>query len=209
MLTIANIAVFIHEMRLGDAQLLDFVNKYAVVPGSFMSGEVPFPGKFISLFTSMFMHADILHLAGNMWFLWIFGDAVEGALGRFRFLFLYVVFGITASLIHILSAPALAIPTLGASGALSGVMGAFLVMFPLSRVRMLFLLIIYPIFFEIHAIILLGLWIAWQISSVWHAPVSETLASGGIAWWAHIGGFAAGFLTALFSGKKNKVKKRK
>lgn len=153
----------------------------------------PLQGVFRML-TSMFLHADIMHLFGNMFFLYIFGDNVEDRMGHVKFLIFYIIFGIVADIAHFLIDPVSTIPAIGASGAISGVMGAYVVMFPFSRVR-----VFYRFFMaRLPAIVYLGFWFLLQLLE------SMLPSYTGIAYWAHIGGFLAGMVVALFFRKKRR-----
>lgn len=144
-----------------------------------------------ALLTSMFLHGDWLHLLGNLWFLWIFGNNVEDALGRVRFVGFYLVVGIVAALAHVASVPGSPLPMVGASGAISGVMGAYLVLFPHARVKTLLFLLLFVTILELPAWIYLLYWFGLQL-------VSSALGAGsGVAFWAHIGGFVAGAVAVL------------
>ena len=154
---------------------------------------------FFTLFTSMFMHGGFMHLAGNMLYLWIFGDNIEGALGHFRFILFYFLCGIAAAFTQILSAPDSAIPMIGASGAVSGVLGAYLIFYPRARIRTFVFLGIFITFLRLPAVLLLGFWILGQIIS---AFISNP-GSPGVAWFAHLGGFFMGMLLAPLLKKPN------
>ena len=154
---------------------------------------------FFTLFTSMFMHGGFMHLAGNMLYLWIFGDNIEGALGHFRFILFYFLCGIAAAFTQILSAPDSAIPMIGASGAVSGVLGAYLIFYPHARIRTFVFLGIFITFLRLPAVLLLGFWILGQVIS---AVVSNP-SSPGVAWFAHLGGFFMGMLLAPLLKKPN------
>jgi membrane associated rhomboid family serine protease len=149
-----------------------------------------------TLFTSMFMHGSWMHLIGNMWFLWIFGNNIEDSMGHFRFLGFYLLTGVLASAAHVFSDPASVIPTVGASGAISGVLGAYFLLYPGAKVQTL----VFIKLMWLPAAIFLGLWFVMQLmSSV--APQAE--GGGGVAFWAHIGGFIAGLLLIkLFENKQ-------
>jgi hypothetical protein len=141
--------------------------------------------------TSMFLHGGILHILGNMWFLYIFGDNIEDRIGHFRYLIFYLLCGVVAGLVHLLASWGSKIPTIGASGAIAGVMGGYVVLFPHARVLTLIPIFFFFQFFEIPAFVFLGYWLLIQI-------VSASLRGsdvGGVAWWAHIGGFLAGLIT--------------
>lgn len=154
---------------------------------------------FFTLFTSMFMHGGFMHLAGNMLYLWIFGDNIEGALGHFRFILFYFLCGIAAAFTQILSAPDSTIPMIGASGAVSGVLGAYLIFYPRARIRTFVFLGIFITFLRLPAVLLLGFWILGQVIS---AVVSNP-GSPGVAWFAHLGGFFMGMLLAPLLKKPN------
>ena len=154
---------------------------------------------FFTLFTSMFMHGGFMHLAGNMLYLWIFGDNIEGALGHFRFILFYFLCGIAAAFTQILSAPDSAIPMIGASGAVSGVLGAYLIFYPRARIRTFVFLGIFITFLRLPAVLLLGFWILGQVIS---ASISNP-GSPGVAWFAHLGGFFMGMLLAPLLKKPN------
>jgi membrane associated rhomboid family serine protease len=159
-------------------------------------GEGEWLAALVPLFTSMFLHGGWLHLIGNMWFLWIFGDNVEDTLGSVRYFFFYLLCGLGAGIVHWLSQPASPVPTVGASGAIAGVLGAYAVLFPGARV-----LTLVPVFFviqlvEVPAILLLALWFLLQLLTGAVAPLHGT--SGGVAWGAHVGGFLLGLLAVLF-----------
>lgn len=148
------------------------------------------------VFTSMFLHGSMMHLVGNMLFLFAFGENVENALGGFRFALYYLFWGVVASAAHVFVNPSSAIPTLGASGAIGGVLGCYLLLFPGNRVRVMIPPLIF-VTFAIPAWILLGLWFAWQV----------LLPQAGVANWAHAGGFLAGMVTVLVIGGRAKILK--
>jgi membrane associated rhomboid family serine protease len=154
------------------------------------------PAGWFTLLTSIFLHGSWLHLASNLWTLFIFGDNVEDRLGHGRFLGFYLLSGVVAGLAHSLLAPGSTLPTIGASGAIAGVLGAYFVLFPSARVLTFVPLIILPWLVEIPAFVYLGLWFLMQISSGL-LDLGAAGAFSGIAWWAHIGGFVFGALTAL------------
>ncbi|NNF39070.1 MAG: rhomboid family intramembrane serine protease [Gemmatimonadetes bacterium] len=150
-----------------------------------------------ALVTSMFLHGGWFHLIGNLWFLWIFGNNVEDSMGRFRFVVFYLLVGVIAALAHVAAEPDSALPMVGASGAISGVMGAYLVLFPRARVKTLLVLIVFFTVIELPAFVYLLYWLALQLFS------SAAGASSGVAFWAHIGGFLAGaLLVPLFRRRR-------
>ena len=198
-LILANITVFIYQLgleatlprRAYEALLLSYSTVPARFP-AFLSGQASFEVSCAPLVTSMFLHYGFLHIAGNMLFLWIFGDNVEDFFGHIAYLFFYLVCGVGAGLLHVLFNLHSSIPAVGASGAISGVMGAYMLLHP--RARILTLVFIFP--FPVPAVIFLGLWYVIQFVSGLNALGGG--ASGGVAWWAHIGGFLLGMLlTAL------------
>lgn len=146
---------------------------------------------WLSILTSMFLHGGWLHLIGNMWFLWVFGNNIEDSMGHFRYLVFYLVCGILAALVHIYSEPDSMVPTVGASGAISGIMGAYLVLYPRVRVQTLFWIVIFVKIIAIPAWVVL---IQWFVIQFLYWLTSTGLTSGGIAVWAHIGGFVAGLI---------------
>jgi membrane associated rhomboid family serine protease len=188
----ANVLVFLLEMAGGD----QFIYQWSFIPLAFSSNPA---GEFITLFTSMFMHASWLHLGGNMLYLLIFGDNVEDRFGHFKFLVFYVLTGLAASFAQYIAAPYVDIPNLGASGAIAGVLAAYLLLFPKGRVRVLVVRwIVY-----MPALLVIGAWILLQLISGIGTISSVADSGGGVAYMAHIGGFAAGLLlTLFFRGRK-------
>jgi membrane associated rhomboid family serine protease len=191
-LIVVNVLVFLHEIALGP-YIERFVYAYGLIPRRFVywPGNPLDPLRFLPLFTSMFWHGGWLHLIGNMLYLWIFGDNVEDRLGHFRFLIFYLVAGTAAGITHVVLSPTSNLPTVGASGAIAGVLGAYLVTFPRSRILTLVPIIIFPWFVEIPAVVYLVFWFLMQLLEgvgTLGAPVE----TGGVAVWAHVGGFVAG-----------------
>jgi len=190
MLVVANVMVFLLELVGGE----QFIYAWSVVPARFLSNPV---GGFITLFTSMFLHAGWIHLGGNMLYLLIFGDNVEDRFGHFKFLVFYVLCGLAAGLAQFVVSMYSEIPTLGASGAIAGVLAAYLILFPGRRVRVL--LTIWVV--NLPAILVIGAWIAIQLVSGM-GTLAGTSASDGVAYMAHIGGFVAGLILTGFMRKK-------
>jgi membrane associated rhomboid family serine protease len=185
-----NVLVFFLELSSGDA----FIQRWAFVPRRFTADPV---GEFATLFTSMFMHASWLHLGGNMLYLWIFGDNVEDRLGHALFLVFYIVCGLAASFAQTMISLGSNIPNLGASGAIAGVLGAYLVMFPRARVNVLLGRFVTPM----SALVVIGFWIVLQIfSQIGAFAASSQTEGGGVAYMAHIGGFVAGVILAFLLG---------
>jgi len=182
-LIVVNAFVFLYMLTLPEELLQGFVARYAVVPAWF---SVP------TLFTSQFLHAGWMHVIGNMLYLWIFGDNVEDRLGHVRFLLFYLGAGALAAILQLLFNPFSAVPMLGASGAIAGVMGAYFVLYPQSRVLTAVFILIFFDLIEIPAVFFLGIWFLMQLlSGVGSLGVSNA-AGGGTAFWAHVGGFVAG-----------------
>lgn len=190
-----NVLVFIYELTLGGSGAERFIYRTAAIPYEIahlvdISPRSVVPPPF-TLLTSIFVHGGLVHLGGNMLFLWIFGDNVEDTFGHIGFLVFYLFAGVIASLAHILMAPASTVPMVGASGAIAGVLGAYIVLFPRAQVKTLVFLFLFVTVARIPAIIFLGIWFLMQVL------YSGLDAGGGIAWYAHIGGFVAGVLAVL------------
>jgi len=196
-LVIANVAIFVYQyfvLDTGQAQAV-FLASFAAVPaniGAAVLGQESLAGGLLPLITSMFLHGGFMHLLGNMWFLWIFGDNIEDELGHVKFLLFYLTCGMLATLAHFAAEPSSTIPLVGASGAIAGVMGAYLVRFPRSRVTVLLPLVIIWTTVQLPAFVMLLYWFTIQLLN------GTTDASGGVAWWAHVGGFAIGAVLALY-----------
>ena len=188
-LIVMNVLFFFVELSGGDA----FIMRWAFVPSRFLANPV---GDFLTLFTSMFMHAGWVHLGGNMLYLWIFGDNVEDRFGHVKFISFYLISGLAATFAQLAFSLDSNVPNLGASGAIAGVLGAYLVMFPQGRVQVLMGRGIIPV----PALMVIGLWFVLQLFSG-IGSIGGTTDTGGVAYMAHIGGFIAGFvLTFLFRG---------
>ena len=183
--------VFLHETALGD-HLGTFVEAYGLIPRRLVAWEgAPLdPVRFLPLLTSMFWHGGWLHLLGNLLYLWIFGDNVEDRLGHARYLLFYLLAGVIAALAQVAGDPSSTSPTIGASGAIAGVLGAYLVSFPRAKVVTLIPVFIFPWIVQIPAVAWLAFWFVLQVLSGLAAQRSG--AAGGVAWWAHVGGFVAG-----------------
>lgn len=193
---LANLGVFLWELGLSDAALEQAIQRYGVVParlGAALSQGTGLPGELATLVSSMFLHGGLMHFLGNMWFLWIFGDNVEDRLGRVRFFSFYLMCGLAAAASQALLDPASQVPMIGASGAIAGVLGAYLRWYPSARVQTLVPIFILIQILEIPAAFFLGLWFLIQVLSSLGGDV-------GVAWWAHIFGFIAGFTLALAAG---------
>jgi membrane associated rhomboid family serine protease len=191
-LVIANVLVFLYDKLIGFGAPEALI-EYAMIPCT-ISGQCeyqipPITPHWLTIFTSMFLHAGILHLGGNMLYLWIFGNNVEDALGHFQFLFWYLVWGVAAALAHVVINAASPIPTVGASGAIAGALGAYFVLFPMARIRVLVFFFFITVI-AVPAFILLGLWFLMQFQF-----------QPGVATMAHAGGFVAGAATVFALGR--------
>lgn len=188
-----NIAVFFIQMSQG-VGLGRFIYTYGLVPARFsipdISSYFTFTQQLFSLISFMFLHGGVMHLMGNLWMLYIFGDNVEDHLGSFYYLIFYLLCGLMSGLFHLLLNYHSTIPTIGASGAIAGVMGAYFILYPNSKILTLIPIVFIPWFVEIPAVFFLGFWFVMQ---VFNAAFSSAMASG-IAWWAHIGGFVFGIV---------------
>jgi membrane associated rhomboid family serine protease len=196
---VANVLVFLYQISLDSFSANYLVDVYGLVPARF---------ELSTLFTSMFLHGGWLHLIGNMWFLWIYGDNVEDILGGARYLLFYLSCGAAAGVAHLLTNPGSPVPTIGASGAVSGVMGAYLLKFPHSRIVTLI-----PVFFflttaEIPAVVILVYWFLIQVFSGMAAVGQMASAQGGVAWFAHVGGFLAGMLLISTMRTRERYRRR-
>jgi len=185
-----NVAAFLWQMSYmgSERALMGFWSDWAMIPAAVTRG-----GEYQGILTSMFLHAGFAHIFGNMLFLWIFGDNLEDQMGHLGFLAFYLAAGVLAALAHIAADPGSTVPTVGASGAIAGVLGGYLLLFPRARVD---ILLIFVIFFRVIALpawVMLGLWFALQIVGGIGAPIE----GGGVAYWAHAGGFVAGLVLTL------------
>lgn len=201
LLILINVAIFIYQIRLPDRAAEIFVNTYAVIPAriqlALAGHRYTLAQALIPLFTCMFLHAGWLHIIGNMWFLWIFGANVEDRIGPLAYLFFYLLCGVGSSIAQTAFSWGSHIPALGASGAISGVLGAYIIFFPTSQIYTLVTLFIIWFRARIPAIVFIGLWFVLQaLSAFGSLGASGRVESGGVAWWAHIGGFALGLLLA-------------
>ena len=210
---IINILIFLYELSLGSG-LGEFIMKFGVVPlkVSYYS-QVPdltFINTFFPFISSMFLHGGFVHLIGNMWFLWIFGDNIEDKLGHFRFIAFYLLCGIIASSVHVFFNIQSKVPCVGASGAIAGVLGAYMITFPRARVVTIVPLFVFIQVMELPAIVVLGFWFVIQFFNG-AATITASTSGAGVAWWAHIGGFAAGviilYIMRIFFAK-NPVRRR-
>jgi rhomboid family protein len=199
--------VFLYEVQLALAgRLTPFVLRHALVPHRLLAGGHD-GAQWLTLLTHMFLHAGLLHVLGNCWFLWIFGRPVEDRLGGLKFLLLYVPAGVAAAALQIAFSPGSTTPMLGASGAISGVLGAYLVLFPGGWIAALVPWIV-PIL-PVPAVVFLVLWFVLQAFAGFGSLHAGAAAAGGVAWWAHVGGFAAGAALTLQARRAGWISRRR
>jgi hypothetical protein len=196
-----NVLVFLFELSVemqGPRALNSLIHEFGVVPRHFIRVATgpgfSLPGLFLPILTSMFLHAGWLHIIGNMWFLWIFGDNIEDYLGHFLYLLFYLVTGFAAAFSHIVLNAGSNVPSVGASGAIAGVMGAYFILYPRARVLTLVPLIAFVTFWWLPAWVMLGYWFVVQFLMGTVTSIAESQSTGGVAVWAHVGGFVAGIV---------------
>jgi len=196
-----NVLVFLFFELPAQAQstraMSELIAQFGLVPGHFTDalvgyGRYSIPGTFLTIFTSMFMHGGWLHILGNLWFLWIFGDNVEDYMGHFPYLIFYLICGVAAALTDIAIDPHSTIPTIGASGAIAGIMGAYILLYPKARVQTLVVLIVFITFWWLPAWVFLGYWFLIQFILTSVTATAARHQTGGVAFAAHVGGFVAG-----------------
>ena len=195
LLILGNVAVFLYQtFFLSHRESAIFTMQLGVIPFQithFSDAIFPTPVPlYLTLVTAMFLHGGLLHLGGNMLDLWVFGNKIEDAVGHLRFLFFYLLCGLIATFTHIAAAPDARIPLIGASGAIAGVLGAYIICFPRARVLVLFPILIFIRIIRIPALAVLGFWFLIQIMNA----SADAGSQGGVAWYAHIGGFVAGMV---------------
>ena len=202
-LIVANFLVFFHQVSLAPKAADAFIFQYGLVPARislFLAGSrhVNASDALLPLFTCMFLHGGWLHIIGNMWFLWIFGGNVEDRLGPALYLVFYMVCGLFSGVTQTIFSWGSHIPSVGASGAIAGVLGAYIVFFPRSRILTLVPLIVFWFLARIPAVVFIGLWFVLQFfSGLSSLSAANSAEMGGVAWWAHVGGFIMGALLAL------------
>ena len=185
---VINILVFLYQITLTESEMLHFLHRFSTIPAYIQEGH-----HLGTLLSSMFMHGSLMHLIGNMLFLWVFADNIEATIGNLAFALFYLTGGLLASLAHVYFSLGSEIPSLGASGAISAVLGAYLIMFPRSQVKVLVFLVIILRRVTMSALAFLGIWIGFQIFNTWqHFGVDQE--GGGTAWFAHLGGLAFGLI---------------
>jgi membrane associated rhomboid family serine protease len=203
LLILVNVAAFLYEFSLGRG-MSKFIFTFGLIPSEILSHYTTLnlgPGMIIPIFSSMFLHGGWMHLIGNMLFLYIFGDNVEDRFGHFKYLVFYLIAGVSAAATQIYMFPTSTVPMVGASGAIAGVLGAYVLMFPTSRVLTLVPIIFFFQIIELPAFLFLGFWFLLQIISGMFA-LGIGADAGGVAWWAHIGGFVAGAVFVPFLRKR-------
>jgi membrane associated rhomboid family serine protease len=199
---VINLLIFFYEFSLG-RKMEAFIYQFGLTPIRFFWGlQHNLPDAVLPVFTSMFLHGGWLHLIGNMWFLYIFGDNVEDRVGHVGYVFFYLLCGIGSALTQTFLQASSNIPMVGASGAIAGVLGAYFMLYPHSRILTLVPIFIFLQIMEIPAVIFLFFWFLWQF--IQGALAASTPAQGGVAWWAHIGGFIVGLVLILFFKKREK-----
>jgi membrane associated rhomboid family serine protease len=201
-LIVANVLAFLHQWSLDPYSLHQYIADYGLRPN-------PHYFHFANIFTAMFVHANFVHVGGNMLFLWVFGDNVEDILGHGKFLLFYLLCGLTAALAQMASNPLSIVPMVGASGAIAGVMGAYLVKFPHSRIVTLVFLFVFMTTIEVPAVLILVYWFVIQIFSGVGSIGHSQLSQGGVAWFAHVGGFLAGMVLMLLMGRGERYRRRR
>src|ERR1700726_2839615 len=192
-----NTFIYLMEASLTPSELETVLSDYALIPARYFHagdfiGETLRLEDYLPFVTNIFLHGGWLHLILNMWTLWLFGPAVEDRLGHFRYLAFYLVCGLAASAAHVMFNPTSIVPALGASGAIAGILGCYMRLFPLARVIVVIPILFIPLFFEVYAFVFIGLWFLIQVLQSVTALLLPD-ASGDVAWWAHVGGFIAGF----------------
>ena len=205
-----NLLLFLYQVSLG-YHLERFLYTWGVVPAKFFApfsiGQIGLVERTAPLLTSMFLHGGWLHLLGNMLFLYIFGDNVEDRLGHTRYFFFYIFCGLLAIVAHLITNPSSRVPTIGASGAIAGVMGAYFFLFPYARVVTLIFIFFFIDVIEIPAFFFLAFWFILQFLNGTMSVSAQNAASGGVAWWAHIGGFLAGIMLLFVFGVRRTTRR--
>ncbi len=204
-LIVANVAVFLVQIELPESLREAFLYRYALVPArytqpDFASGLGLDPDNFLPLLTNTFMHAGLVHLLVNLWTLWLFGGALEQRLGTVRFIAFYLLCGAIASLAHLAFNLESRIPALGASGAIAGVLGGYTLLHPRAKISLVTPVLFFPITYRLPAAVYTAIWLVFQVVGG-VAELAEPQDAGGIAWWAHIGGFLSGLVLILLMGK--------
>jgi membrane associated rhomboid family serine protease len=196
-LILANALAFLYELRMDPATLEDFIFTWGLIPARLLSDS---SNTWTTIFSSMFLHGGWFHILNNMWVLFIFGDNVEAGMGKIRYLIFYLLSGVAAGLLQTYVLPSSLVPMIGASGAVAGVLGAYLILFPRSRIASLVPILFIFTIVEIPAILFLIFWFLSQLYSGWFSIQGG--GESGIAWWAHIGGFLFGLIMVSLCRKR-------
>ena len=197
-LILLNGLVFYYEVTMGEERLRSFIFEWGLIPAQLTSN---YAEAWVTVFTSMFLHGGWVHILGNMWTLVIFGDNIEDRMGHGRYLIFYLLSGVAAALLQTYLAPSNQTPMIGASGAIAGVLGAYIVLFPRAQVASLVPILFLFTLVELPAIVYLGFWFVLQLFSGWVAL--QGTVTNGVAWWAHIGGFVFGLIAVhLFARRR-------
>jgi len=199
-LVLVNVLVFLYELQMDQAGLKEFIFTWGLIPARLMSDPNIF---WRTIFSAMFLHGGWFHIINNMWVLLIFGDNVEASMGKIRYLIFYLLSGVAAGLMQTYILPTSTDPMIGASGAVAGVLGAYLILFPRSRIASLVPILFIFTIIEIPAMLFLIFWFVSQLYSGWLAIQGG--GESGIAWWAHIGGFAFGVLMVFFFRRRRRT----
>ena len=204
LLFLINCYVFYLELTATNQQIAEIMNRYSLVPAAFVKAitqQSLYMGDYLPLISNLFLHGGWLHIIGNLWFLFLFGRTSEGCLGHLKYFIFYLVCGVAANLVQVAFDPSSDIPVIGASGAISGILGSYIFCFPRARISTLI-----PIFFfftivEIPALVFIGIWFLLQ---VYQGTLSNSMAGSNVAWWAHIGGFLMGIgLNVMLNRRPN------
>jgi membrane associated rhomboid family serine protease len=199
LLILANAAAFYYELRIDPAELNGFIHTWGLIPQDFWAQP---EATWMNVFSAMFLHGGWLHIISNMWILYIFGDNVEDRMGGLGYLLFYLLSGVAAALLQAFLLPESSVPMIGASGAIAGVLGAYLILFPRARILSLVPIVFFFTFIEVPALLFLLFWFASQVFS---GVLSLGGASGsGIAWWAHIGGFVFGMVGVFLFARRRR-----
>jgi membrane associated rhomboid family serine protease len=207
LLIAANVVVFLVELSLG-RNLNEVVFYFGIIPARYTVPQIALhqtlPGLFVPLFASMFLHGGWLHLLGNMLFLFVFGRSIEDRYGHLRYLGIYFLGGLAGALVHILVNAGSRAPTIGASGAIAGVLGAYFISYPRARITTIVPVLFFLWTVQVPALLLLGYWFLIQFFAGFQMQAIQSATRGGVAWWAHVGGFLAGLGLALLLKPKRR-----
>ncbi|MFZ7102321.1 MAG: rhomboid family intramembrane serine protease [Peptococcaceae bacterium] len=201
---IINVLIFLAEISLNNSQLTELFYRTGIVPSMFFAatGEGNYLGAVVPLITATFMHGGWLHIVSNMLFLWVFGDNIEDRIGHFKYFVFYVLVGMTGNISQVMANPASTVPVIGASGAVAGILGAYYLSFPRSRILALIPIFFFFTFLEVRASLFIILWFLLQ---VFNGVFSLGVVGNSVAWWAHIGGFLGGYFLIRFFPQQNKL----